>query len=336
MSSFVLGICELLTMFRKLISFVILLVLMISGCSDYPNKGKVDTYPIRSKVAILDVKGNVYGVDAEGVEAYTRYSNDARILRNAVEKAWEANISGDKLPDIVLESSDDIADFDVEKLQSVIREVVDSKEAQIAGEIEDSIHQKHEQRDRLESQVEELSEKMEGLSLDSDEFEQDKRALRAQKTMLMRAIQELGRFQSPEYKYRVLNSSSPSLPISTRDDIDEYIEALHNHSLSLVEKGPELSLKDEEAVFTGFGNGYQAIIYIAEFLIEDEGRRERLTSINHLTLTDDSLESADQIVMEVDLDKLFGPADLNVGNEEHLKKATSFLMDNIINNQGPN
>jgi len=83
---------------------------------------------------------------------------------------------------------------------------------------------------------------------------------------------------------------------------DAYIESARGDLISHIVKGPEITLDDETAVFSGVEDGYEGVVVLADFIGEAGGRREPITMIQYIDLTDEAIKEAGQLNAEISLD----------------------------------
>ena len=73
-----------------LISLLLLPVLFLTGCSDYPSDGIVDTRMIREESNIEEITGSVYGIKDGADEAVKALVADQRVTRSIDRELWDA------------------------------------------------------------------------------------------------------------------------------------------------------------------------------------------------------------------------------------------------------
>lgn len=134
------------------------LTAFLTGCSDYPDSGVLDTRFLRTEVSIVEVEGNVYGLKSGAVEAYSAYLQDSQTLNRAVHEGWVSYRAGEELsePDLKFTGS---SEFDWGDFQTALTDVYKSAESKVDAEIAEQVASHKDDQKTLNKQLEEIQAK---------------------------------------------------------------------------------------------------------------------------------------------------------------------------------
>lgn len=435
------------------------IALSLVGCSDYPGDGVIDTKELRSRTAIIEAEGNVYGIETGGIDAYAVYQHDRSALINAESDAWTAYRKGEDVPTIKLQYDGDTSGFDLGAFQAALESAISEAEAKVDAEIAEDVAKAQENRDKIAQKLEEVSkggEKFDSYVADAKaEYEAAQKALndaidayntaiesplnklneiaeanglqaanqyqnpvnsyrtmdfsdrqapsscprqpryttvdmlseqktcgyvkipsrfephskeivsatkeallsipklkdqlgkkggwnrkgsgayatldtaeKAYKARVSDARNKFGNNRQREYEQRHLNSSleridndiarlksednrnnamimtRPRLPEDVDAAADAYVDALRKQVAAHIVKGPEITLGEKDAEFSGFSGDYEGAVIVADFIVEANRGRENLTSVHYVDLTDEAVRNADSLSVALGRDSV--------------------------------
>lgn len=145
-----------------------------------------------------------------------------------------------------------------------------------------------------------------------------KRRLNAQ---LERANSELARVQTDEYRIEQAEMIPLQYPENYTEALDQHVSAAFETVKGHIEKGPVVTLGEKDAEFQGLESGYEGAVAIADFIIEDRGRRENVTSIHYIDLTNEAVTNADELSVELTRDSLRDARYIDVRDQEDIDEA---------------
>lgn len=183
---------------------------LVSGCSDYPDSGYLDTQQVSERFAIVDISGDVYGAKAGTFDLIENLRHDADMLLSQYgdnevsypDEVFKAIQAGEAMPTMSLEfpSGEGFPDMTgiEEAIQAEVRAYIDRVESEVAEQI--TAQQK--EMAELEAEVTEAENKLGNYSANVKKAEA---ALEAARTELNNAIDSYNSVQDKSLE--VLNAA---------------------------------------------------------------------------------------------------------------------------------
>lgn len=131
----------------------------------------------------------------------------------------------------------------------------------------------------------------------------------------------LADLKSDENRNSAMILTTPDLSDEAEAAADAYIDGLKANVVGYIEKGPAITMGEKDAKFEGFSGDYEGAAIVADFIFEDNGRRDNLTSIHYVDLTDEAVKSADAITVAVGKESFTKGRFIDIRDAEDIEKA---------------
>lgn len=147
---------------------------------------------------------------------------------------------------------------------------------------------------------------------------------------LDRAENELAGIEGGDQRDYLMQLKSVQLPDDVRESENAYIDALEANVVSYIEKGPEITLGDKDAEFSGFSGDYEGAVVIADFIAGEGNRRESLVSIHYIDLMDEAVKNSDQLSVELSRDSFSDGRRIDIREPESIEKGILKRLDDEV------
>ena len=150
---------------------------------------------------------------------------------------------------------------------------------------------------------------------------QRKRKLEYLNRNLERVESEIARLEAEDHRSQIMAMTRPDLPENVEESADNYIDGVYANLTGYIEKGPEITLGEKNAVFSGFNGDYEGAIAVADFIVEDGSRRENLATLNYLNLMVEEVKNGDALNFELNRESFSDGRRIDIREPESIEKA---------------
>ncbi|SNC68112.1 hypothetical protein SAMN04487881_2178 [Marinobacter sp. es.048] len=119
---------------------------------------------------------------------------------------------------------------------------------------------------------------------------------------LERLDNQIADYKGENHRGYVMRQTYPELPANIDKSADKYIDGMYQNLVGYIEKGPEITMAGKNAEFSGFSGDYEGGVTVADFIVNENGRRKDYETINYLDLTIEAVKTADVLTFELDRD----------------------------------
>lgn len=147
---------------------------------------------------------------------------------------------------------------------------------------------------------------------------------------LDRAENQLAKVEGDEHRDYLMRMGSIQLPRDVKESASAYIDTLEANVAGYIEKGPEITLGDKDAEFSGFNGDYEGAVVVADFIAGEGNRRDNMVSIHFIDLTDEAVKNADQLSAELSRESFRDGRRIDIREPESIEEGILDRLDDVV------
>jgi hypothetical protein len=272
---------------------------VLSGCSDYPSSGVIDTREVRQLTNIEDVSGAVFGLKEGAKDNFQLFGNDKFAMLGLKDLVWAHVAEGAEKPVLILEYPG------VDK--SAILASTDSVIELFKVQYDDALAKNQKEINAMNADKAFYVSKYDELKAAQGNSNQVAWEIDQITRKMSRVDEKIDRISSKEHirkdVFRAINSVNSGEEFSQSRDAytDAVLEAFWSDyivKLSDIEKATVDG--NVEGAFDGIGSGYDAIVSVTDLLVNDGRRKKVLRSLGAVELISDDVKNSDVLKISID------------------------------------